>query len=364
MTERFLASSAVQTQNISSTFSSGPGSTNATLQSSPSTRTIEWRKVNLCLCFLALLLLLAIAYIIVVSLNPLYTLIFVIIAIAPAFVIHQIIRRYFWDDAVPPYFLVTQFLLAAIPLIIIVFLLETIISALLVFTILPSEINSLFAKAPDEQFSIDDLKTLVPTWKLVLLSLLSAYVVAAFVEETAKWVLTRRYRQIDELQANQERNLNIGVRGILAVAGMSALGFATIENLLYVLGWSMSPTKTKAFPFSQMGLAVLRDIFAFPLHIGTTFVIALVEARRKVFSDGVSLGTGFAIAIFFHGSFDAISLVIASLVLKDVAPSQFEYISVALQALLVVLLIVLCRGRFHALVQRERALVEHQFPDV
>lgn len=316
---------------------------------------IEWSRVNPCLVIVTLLVVIVLIAAVVVSSNPFYTLIFILVAVLPAIIFLRIIKRRFHDDAVPSFFLVSQFLFAAVPLTFIVFIVETLLSLIFFFIVLSPELSALLKRQDDEPLSIEDLKALIPTWKLVTLALLSGYIVAAITEESAKWLLSRRYRRINEIPSNQQNDLRISVRGVLAIASVSALGFATFENVLYLIGWS-EPSKTGGFPIGRAGLAVLRDIFAFPLHIGTTFVIALVEARRFVLSDTLSVWSAFATAIFFHGTFDASALVIAALVLKGVLPEWCEAIAVAIQAVLVILLVVLCRSRFQALIERERAL--------
>lgn len=305
-----------------------------------------------------------IAAIAIVSPNPFYTLIFILVAVLPAFIWLRIIRRHFQDEAVPPYFLASQFLCATVPLTFIVFIVESLLSLIFFYIVLSKELHSLLEKAGEEPLSIDDLKLLFPTWKLVLVALLSAYIIAGITEESAKWLLSRRYRAIDELDVNQDNGLKISIRGVLAIASVSALGFATFENIMYLLQWS-TPTKSGGFPIIRAGLALLRDLFAFPLHIGTTFFIALVEARRHVLSDTLSLWSAFTTAVFFHGTFDASALVIAALVFKGVIPEWVEVIALVIQAFLVILLVILCRSRFQALIQREYALaMEESFSAV
>lgn len=316
---------------------------------------IEWSRINPCLIILALLAIITIGAAVIVSPNPFYTLIFIFVAVLPAFVLLRVIRRHFQDDAVPPFFLVSQFLFATVPLTFVVFIVEALLSLIFFYILLSPELYTVLEKGGEQQLSIDELKSLLPTWKLVLLALLSAYIIAAITEESAKWLLSRRYRNVNELAINQENESKISIRGILAIACASALGFATFENILYLLQWS-TPTKSGGFPLVRAGLAVLRDLFAFPLHIGTTFFIALVEARRYVLSDTLSVWSAFATAIFFHGTFDACALVVAALVFKGIVPEWVEVIAVLVQACLVILLIILCRSRFQALIQREHAL--------
>lgn len=292
--------------------------------------------------------------------NPWYSLLFMVLAILPSLIIGLFIKRYLQDDAVPASFLWTQFFFGAIPLIVIVLIIELIFSVIILSVLLNKEFQEL-SKFLDssEEISDEDLinkvKAIVPLYKFILIVLIMAFVVAALVEEAAKWILARRYQRVDLLSDNQSNNRHVSVRGIIAVASAGALGLATVENVAYVLGLSSAVTKT-VFPFRRIGLTLLRDVLAFPVHVCNTSYIALAAAQRKLFGGGPSVYIAFLVAVAFHGTFDAVSLVSAGLIAYDKLPNWFEAIVVIIQIALVIALVVLCRTRFKSLLERERAI--------
>lgn len=78
-----------------------------------------------------------------------------------------------------------------------------------------------------------------------------------------------------------------------AVYGVSvAMGFALLENILYVFGSG-----------EAMSVALLRGVTAVPLHALAGGFMGLAVARFKLESRG-SIGSGFIVAVFIHGIYD------------------------------------------------------------
>lgn len=297
--------------------------------------------------------------------NPFFSLLFTVLALIPALYIAHFLRRHLHDDAVPNSFLISQFFLAAIPLSIAIIVVEVMMFGLLVVVFLRSSLDKLTDAlenlhandVSDEQAAqvLQDLIKEIPLWKFVVLAICMAFVVAAITEETGKWIIARRYRAVNNLpENNEDSQRRIGVHGILAVASAAALGFATAENLLFVLGLSRY-TSNSIFPFRRVGLTLLRDIMAFPVHVGATFYVALAAAQRSVFSDGMGVFSALLVAVFFHGSFDAVAIVASLLVALEKVQSWVEIAVIFVQLTLVCLLLLLCRNKFRAIMERDRA---------
>jgi protease PrsW len=120
-------------------------------------------------------------------------------------------------------------------------------------------------------------------------ALYSAFVVAAAVEELAKLLCIRwliwRAPEFDER-----------LDGIV-YATRAALGFALIENMLYL----MQAQSTGG----MIGMYIGRALFAVPGHAIWTGFMGYYVARRRF--DGVGPGVvgGYLVAVFLHGSYDA-----------------------------------------------------------
>ena len=71
-----------------------------------------------------------------------------------------------------------------------------------------------------------------------------------------------------------------------------AMGFAMLENILYVLGSEQS-----------MSVALIRGFTAVPLHALAGGFMGLAVARLRIESRG-SIGGGFLIAVLIHGLYD------------------------------------------------------------
>jgi RsiW-degrading membrane proteinase PrsW (M82 family) len=81
--------------------------------------------------------------------------------------------------------------------------------------------------------------------------------------------------------------------------GASSIGFALLENVLYVAG-------------NGLGTGVLRAFSAVPLHVFTAVVMGLYVGRAKLAAgplrQGLLVLLGFALAWFIHGLYDTLAL--------------------------------------------------------
>ena len=151
-------------------------------------------------------------------------------------------------------------------------------------------------------------------------SMVHAYFFAAAVEEMCKievvyWVVWRR-PEFDERMDG------------IVYAGRAGLGFALVENVLYMLG--------------QHGLSgtawtwVLRACLAVPGHAMWSGMIGYLAARRRFDKQGPGLIGGYLLAVAAHGSYDY--------VLFAQQPLALEGHTVAAQLILIapVAIIALC----------------------
>ncbi|UCC12299.1 MAG: PrsW family intramembrane metalloprotease [candidate division WOR-3 bacterium] len=123
-----------------------------------------------------------------------------------------------------------------------------------------------------------------------------SFIIIAPVEELVKYLTVRRwiYRSIE---------FNEVMDGIVYTVAAS-LGFATVENILYVL---------------QHGIAVgiARAFLAVPGHafFGAIMGFYIGRAKFKIEHESRYLWTGVLLAIFFHGLYDFLALTQTALAL-------------------------------------------------
>lgn len=318
--------------------------------------------------------------------NPWYALLFAILAVLPAGLIGRFLLNNFKDEAVPNSFLFKQFFIGAVPLIMFVVFIETAVSVVFILLIFRPELKQVQSLVTDGSRGIvggatlnairsfgtlvshqkvgsgqqndafpEKLFEISPFWKVILFAVLTAFIVAGVIEEVGKWIVAQRYKKVDYDPENYEAGRKIGCRGILAVACMGALGFATIENIAYVLGLSMTPAE--GFPFELVGMALLRGFLAFPVHVGAQFYVGVSAAQRYVFQDPSNVSLALFIAVLFHGSFDTASLVVAACIKKKLLAEWTIALVFPFHIFLVILLLLLCRGRYKALLERERIVM-------
>lgn len=292
--------------------------------------------------------------------RPWYTLLFVSLAILPALPVARFILRNFQDPVIRKPFLLSQFLLGAFPLVILASPVEVISSGLLALAVFSSELGDARDKLESLQTGEDDpeallnaLKDIVPFWKILLYFLLVAFITAGMVEEVGKWLIARRYRILRDLQ--QEGSPRMGCRGILASACAGALGFAMTENMLYVLG--LARATPSGFSFGLVGLALLRGMLAYPVHVGTQFYVGVTAAQRDVLADRVSIGLALLVAVLFHGFFDAVAFTCMVLIGLKHIPEWVGGLVPVFDIVLVGFLLLLCRSRYKALLERERMTI-------
>lgn len=101
-------------------------------------------------------------------------------------------------------------------------------------------------------------------------------------------------------------------------------------------------------------LGLFRGAVALPVHVGTQLYVAVVAAQRYVFLDDVKVSTALFQAILFHGTFDAIAFISTFLVGTKRIPVWVGFLVPVADIIMVSLLLLVCRARYKALLERER----------
>ncbi|HOV10989.1 MAG TPA: PrsW family glutamic-type intramembrane protease [Bacteroidales bacterium] len=118
----------------------------------------------------------------------------------------------------------------------------------------------------------------------LLTTLIYAFLVVAFTEEGCKYFVLRKY-------IFSKPEFNEPFDGIV-YSMMISMGFATVENLIYVVG-------------SGLGTAVLRMFTAVPLHAVCAIILGYYAGKAKysrIKTGNIVLGIFFA--VFIHGLYD------------------------------------------------------------
>ncbi|MCG1035661.1 PrsW family intramembrane metalloprotease [Polaribacter sargassicola] len=113
---------------------------------------------------------------------------------------------------------------------------------------------------------------------------LKAFIVVALVEEFSKYIIVRYYSQ-------RNKEFNEPFDGIV-YAVMVSMGFATLENVLYVYQYGVST-------------GVLRAFTAVPAHAVFAILMGYFMGKAKFSKNRVVLNlTGLFFATLFHGAYD------------------------------------------------------------
>lgn len=120
-----------------------------------------------------------------------------------------------------------------------------------------------------------------------LLPVFKAFIVAAMVEESLKFFIVKRI-------AFKKASFDEVMDGIV-YAVMAGMGFACLENVLYVLGRGLT-------------VALMRAVTSIPLHASVSVImgyyIGIARFTQQKSSRRRLLWKGYLIAILFHGLYD------------------------------------------------------------
>lgn len=141
----------------------------------------------------------------------------------------------------------------------------------------------------------------------------NAFIVAGLVEEVAKYLTIRRMQH----RAEVNHPINLVIYG-----AASGLGFATVENVLYVV----MPMLTLAFKGGSnlvleesavtQGVitSVFRTVVAIPVHMIFAIMTATRVAKTKYLQDNARSYSHLAPSILLHGLYDVILFLASTLI--------------------------------------------------
>jgi hypothetical protein len=160
-----------------------------------------------------------------------------------------------------------------------------------------------------------------------------AFAVAAIPEELLKLLVIACY-------CARRRSFDEPMDG-LVYGATAALGFAAIENALYVAegGWIV---------------AVLRSVTAVPMHAAEGAILGHYVARSRLLFRRGATWAGLAIAVFVHGAYDFGPMVLARLGADEQALAGMGARALGFLVLMIVVVIVTLGGVYR-LVWRLRA---------
>ena len=120
--------------------------------------------------------------------------------------------------------------------------------------------------------------------KNIFQQFLQAFVVVALVEEFSKYIIVKFYAQ-------KSKEFNEPFDGIV-YAVMVSMGFAALENVLYVLKYGVATGFTRAFT-------------AVPAHATFAIIMGFFMGKAKFSKNRISLNIlGLLAATIFHGAYD------------------------------------------------------------
>ena len=125
--------------------------------------------------------------------------------------------------------------------------------------------------------------------------ILFAFLVVALVEEGMKYLLM--HRRVWKL-----KDFDYRFDGIV-YAAFASLGFAAMENIMYVMGFGLS-------------VVLSRALLAIPAHMSFSVVFGVFYGRARQLANAgyhrasrMNILLGFAIAVFFHGFYDSCAMI-------------------------------------------------------
>lgn len=137
------------------------------------------------------------------------------------------------------------------------------------------------------ELGIDELRGFLNPYYRILYPLFKAFIIAGLVEESLKLFIVKKY-------AFRKKCFDEVMDGIVytVVAGM---GFACLENVLYVMG-------------SGITVGILRAFTSIPMHASVSVImgywIGKAKFSRTIASRRKLILKGFLLAVLFHGLYD------------------------------------------------------------
>lgn len=249
----------------------------------------------------------------------------------PAGLILSLLLYRLTDAGVSKNFVIYQVFLAGFPLYILIAVVELIFTIIAFLLLFHNEVRRVAQADKDAQRQVmAKIFANLPTWKLIAMAFIFAFLVAALCEEAGKFLLARRWRNTGYG--------DIGLKGIVAVSTAAGLGVATTEHFMATLA-------------SGLLSSWFRAVLAFPIHCGTAFLMGVKMAEGALHNmAGVGVFTILLLPISFHGMFDFVALVIAPFAKQHKALIALLPI---IQVLIAVVLWVVAYRQYRNFVQKD-----------
>jgi RsiW-degrading membrane proteinase PrsW (M82 family) len=167
-----------------------------------------------------------------------------------------------------------------------------------------------------------------PTDTTVFGAFFGAFVVAGLIEESAK-ALCLRYSVWNREEFDERLDA-------MVYAAWAGLGFALVENVLYLAGTESSGDYVAMF--------IARAFMSVPLHASAAAIMGYHAARRRFDDAGPGIAGGLAVAVALHGTFDFV-LFRAAAVASDESGAAGLYALAALGVVAVAVVTVRRLGR-------------------
>lgn len=145
----------------------------------------------------------------------------------------------------------------------------------------------------------------------LVLALAQAFAMAALVEEGFKYIFAKRMVKADSVTSPYT---------IVIYSAIPALGFASIENLLY----TALPMLTEGDVSVGIGTALARFALTVPMHVSTAVYMGTLFARIRFGKEVYRASSILALPIAFHGGYDAALMLTsqASLGTETIVPIE------------------------------------------
>ncbi len=136
-----------------------------------------------------------------------------------------------------------------------------------------------------------------------------------------------------------------------------ALGLAAAEHFFFTWPLFMASRvlRNRTVLVGATVLSLVRALLAFPIHCGTALIIGVAMAKKIVLKENVRIAPAFAMAIFVHGTFDAVSMVVSGLAtVKAIRPSIWSGVGVLVADIIMTVgLMLYCRASYKSLVRSD-----------
>lgn len=282
------------------------------------------------------------------SRSPLVSLVGAFVALVPAVISGVFVVRLATPE-LPKEFYIEQIFFGALPGFALALIAEVVLALIAGLTVFRPDIEkAAFVLRDHPKMRPNELASAIAreigAWKVVVIALMTAFVLAAGVEETMKLVVGLRSKK---LTAGGARDVGLSPHSVVVGVVGGALGLAMAEHFFYTVQMF---SRMKSLLAATL-VSLLRAVLAFPVHCGTAMIIGVALAKNMVLRTGAKVWPSFLLAVFIHGSFDAVAMVTTGLISSGVLPKSpwFGFGIILGDILVAVVLMVYCRRIYKSL---------------